>query len=96
VGVVTADEFERQAADRLRTTVEQLRSEGQVVVPCDCDYVGCDGWQLMSRQLAAHLDGSERQPTMGEVIAAGSTAIRASMEFEESMRQVRDIVAYRS
>lgn len=50
---LTAEEFEQQYAQRSGITVEFLRVElGRVVVPCNCDYEGCLGWQSISRALA--------------------------------------------
>lgn len=43
---ITAEEFERQYAERSGVTVEQLRVLGRFVAPCDCDYEECHGWQM--------------------------------------------------
>ena len=42
---MTAEEFERQYAERSGTTVEQLRKMGRIVAPCDCGEEMCEGWQ---------------------------------------------------
>jgi len=46
---LTADEFERQYAERSCVTVEFLRKQGRIVVSCDCDYDGCRGWRSVYR-----------------------------------------------
>ncbi len=42
---LTADEFERQYAERSGKTVAQLR--GRIVRPCSCGDEGCEGWQSL-------------------------------------------------
>lgn len=42
---MTAEEFERQYAERSGLTVQQLRKYGRIVVPCDCGDPTCEGWQ---------------------------------------------------
>jgi hypothetical protein len=42
---MTAEEFERQYAERSGITVEQLRALGKIVAPCDCGADMCEGWQ---------------------------------------------------
>lgn len=48
---LTGEEFERQYAERSAMTVEQLR-EWRIVVRCDCDYEGCQGWAMVPTMLA--------------------------------------------
>lgn len=43
-GSMTALEFEARYAANGGLTVEQLREHGRIVVPCSCDYEGCQGW----------------------------------------------------
>jgi hypothetical protein len=50
---ITAEEFERQYAARSGMTVDQLRALDRVVLPCLCEEDGCEGWQMISRELAA-------------------------------------------
>ncbi len=50
---MTAEEFERQYAERSGITVEQLRKMGRIVVPCDCDYELCEGWQSTTAERLA-------------------------------------------
>jgi hypothetical protein len=42
---MTAEEFERQYAERSGITVERLRELGRIVAPCDCGEDICEGWQ---------------------------------------------------
>jgi ribosomal protein S27AE len=42
---MTAEEFERQYAERSGITVEKLRAWGRIVAPCDCGADMCEGWQ---------------------------------------------------
>ena len=42
---MTAEEFERQYAERSGITVERLRELGRIVAPCDCGEEYCEGWQ---------------------------------------------------
>jgi hypothetical protein len=51
----SAEQFERDYAERSGVTVEWLR-EHRVVRPCDCREEGCDGWQSVSREFAAEID----------------------------------------
>ena len=50
---MTAEEFERQYAERSGITVEQLRKMGRIVAPCDCDYELCEGWQSTTAERLA-------------------------------------------
>ena len=47
---MTAEEFERQYAERSGLKVSQLRELGRIVVPCDCDYEFCEGWQSTTKE----------------------------------------------
>lgn len=47
---VEAEEFFRQFAADSDVTVAQLREWGQEVFPCDCDYEGCEGWQVRNKK----------------------------------------------
>jgi hypothetical protein len=49
---MTAEEFERQYAERSGLTVERLRALGRVVIPCRCGWNECEGWQSVSKQNA--------------------------------------------
>ena len=53
---ISAEDFERQYAERSGITVEHLRELGRVVRPCDCGEENCRGWQSMSRERAAEYD----------------------------------------
>jgi hypothetical protein len=50
---ITREQFEREYAERSGLTVERLRELGRVVLPCECDYEGCQGWRSVSREIAA-------------------------------------------
>lgn len=56
---ITAEEFERQYAERSGATVEWLR-EYRTVRPCDCGEDGCEGWQSVSPETAAEIDDPEK------------------------------------
>ena len=47
---LSAEGFARAYADRSRVTVEWLREQGREVFPCNCDYGGCEGWQMSTRE----------------------------------------------
>ena len=49
---ISAEEFEREYAERSGVTVEWLREHGRVVRPCDCGEDGCEGWKSVSAQAA--------------------------------------------
>lgn len=53
---LTAEEFEREYAERSRLSVEELRALGRVVRPCSCGEAGCEGWQMISQEAAAEID----------------------------------------
>ena len=48
---ITKEEFIRQYTKRSKVTMEQLREWGLEVYPCDCDYSGCQGWQVVKTEL---------------------------------------------
>lgn len=54
---ITADEFEARHAEQRGVSIAELRAEGRLVKPCDCDYVGCEGWQWVSREQALREEG---------------------------------------
>ena len=56
---MTAEEFERDYAERSGVTVEWLR-EHRTVRPCDCDYEKCEGWQMVSHEAATEIDDPEQ------------------------------------
>ncbi len=43
---LSAEEFAISYASRSGVTVGWLKQHGQEVRPCDCDYEGCEGWQM--------------------------------------------------
>lgn len=49
---LTAEQFEREYAERSGVTVEWLR-QYRTVLPCRCGEDGCQGWQSLSYELAA-------------------------------------------
>lgn len=44
---MTVEEFEQKYATTSGMTVEKLRSLGFYGAPCDCDWVECEGWQIV-------------------------------------------------
>ncbi len=58
---MTAEEFERQYAERSGITVERLRELGRVVRPCNCGDESCQGWQSISQENAEELDRERRE-----------------------------------
>lgn len=50
---MTAEEFERQYAERSGITVERLRELGRIVAPCDCGDELCEGWQSTTAERLA-------------------------------------------
>lgn len=53
---ITADQFEREFAERCGKTVEEMRARGRRVRPCACDYVDCQGWQYLRGDALADFD----------------------------------------
>jgi hypothetical protein len=53
---ITAEQFEREYAERSGVTVEWLKANGRVVRPCDCHEEDCEGWQSVSSRRAAEID----------------------------------------
>ena len=43
---ITKEEFEKYWTGLGGHTVDDLRRMGLVAKPCDCDYEGCQGWQM--------------------------------------------------
>ena len=43
---ITRERFAEAYARRSGTTVEWLKEHGREARPCDCDYEGCEGWQM--------------------------------------------------
>jgi hypothetical protein len=84
---ITADEFEAQYAERSGLSIAELRASGRVVVPCHCDYEGCEGWQQVSRE-SVLLDLGILDEPSGRVIDAAAGALRVAGDFEATMRQV--------
>ena len=44
--MITREQFEQAYAAGSGVTVEWLRERGREARPCDCDYEGCQGWQM--------------------------------------------------
>jgi|GEM_PF-6129137 len=51
---ITKEEFEQNYAKASHLTVERLTELGQVVMPCDCDYELCQGWQMVNKEFKKH------------------------------------------
>lgn len=43
---ITREQFEENYARLSGITIEWLREHGREARPCDCDYEGCEGWQM--------------------------------------------------
>lgn len=52
----SAEQFEREYAERNGLSVAELRAFGRVVRPCSCGSPLCQGWQSINRDLAEELD----------------------------------------
>lgn len=64
---MSADEFERQYAERSGITVEYLHDElGRRAIPCSCDYEHCQGWRIVSDDAADELEALELLPFRGK------------------------------
>jgi hypothetical protein len=57
---ISAEQFEREYAERAGVTVERLRQLGRMVRPCDCGDEICEGWQMVSASQAAEIDDPEK------------------------------------
>lgn len=44
----TKEEFEQGYAERSGVTVDYLHRKGERAIPCDCDFSGCLGWQMVN------------------------------------------------
>lgn len=86
---ITADEFEARHAKQRGVSIAELRAEGRLTKPCDCDYVGCEGWQWVSREQALREEGVVRRPGLLEAATAIAEAVNTSVDFELTMRQVQ-------
>jgi hypothetical protein len=64
--VITAEQFEREYAERCKMPVERLRLF-RTVRPCDCGDEICKGWQSVSHEEAAELDARQRSNQPSEV-----------------------------
>lgn len=81
---ITADEFEARHAEQRGVSIAELRAEGRLVKPCECDYAGCEGWQWVSREQALREEGLIRDASLLDFAGCIETAI----DFEKSMKQV--------
>jgi hypothetical protein len=57
---LSAEQFEREYAERSGVTVAWLREQGRVVRPCNCGDDFCAGWQSLSKEAAAEIDDPEK------------------------------------
>jgi hypothetical protein len=81
---ITADEFEARHAEQRGISIAELRAEGRLTKPCDCDYEECEGWQWVSREQALREEGLVRDASLLDL--AGCIDIAA--EFERTMSSV--------
>ena len=73
---MTKEDFERQYALRCGFTVELLKELGLEALPCDCDYVQCEGWimgfKFYEKMMAAVTEMTEdRCQFCGKVLGFG-------------------------
>lgn len=58
-------EWERRAAERHGQTVAeqraQMESRGRKLVPCDCDWHGCEGWVFRYPTIAEEMADAEAE-----------------------------------
>ncbi len=47
---MTREEFEKRYAENSDSTIQELHDLGGRVEPCDCDYEGCKGWQMVFKK----------------------------------------------
>jgi hypothetical protein len=57
--MMTAEEFERQYAERSGVEIDWLR-EYRTVRPCDCGEPLCEGWQMVSHEAAEEIDDAAK------------------------------------
>lgn len=86
----SAEEFERQYAERSGMTVERLRELGRIVAPCDCAAENCEGWQSTTRERL--LDEMKfRLPDnclfCGVVLMGGATVHKPDCEIRELIEE---------
>lgn len=48
---MTKENFVKEYAERSGLSVEILHALGQIAVKCDCEYEGCEGWTMVSKEL---------------------------------------------
>lgn len=83
---MTAEEFERQYAERSGITVEQLRGLGRIVAPCDCGDETCEGWQSTTAERLAD-EQAGRMPShclfCGAFLMGGATVHLPNCEIQK-------------
>lgn len=59
---MNALEFEQWYAERDGLTVDELRVQGRIVVPCRCGTEGCKGWASYPADILSDLKAMGRVP----------------------------------
>ncbi len=47
---ISKEQFEQEYAVKSGLTVDELREQGLHAEPCECDFILCRGWQMVSEQ----------------------------------------------
>ena len=55
-GMITRQEFEEQYAVRSGVTVDWLKREGKISLPCFCGEDGCQGWRMCAVRQISQFD----------------------------------------
>lgn len=57
---ITQEEFEMFCAHNMNMTLEEFRATyALVIVPCDCDYDGCQGWRVVAMNVIGMTEGGD-------------------------------------
>jgi len=43
---ISKEQFENNYAHNSKISLEKLHKQGVYAIPCDCEYEGCQGWQM--------------------------------------------------
>lgn len=49
-GAMTKEEFEGYWGSKSGHGPEYQKEMGLIAIPCDCDFEGCQGWQMVGRE----------------------------------------------
>jgi hypothetical protein len=59
---MTKEEFEKMYAKNSKMSIEELKTYGFKIIPCDCDYEGCLGWQATFEMDTSSSDVKQTAP----------------------------------